>query len=413
MEKKLGRTGKTGDGKREGSRLEAGRREPRKAKDRADICPAAKKCGGCDYQGLPYSEQLRKKEKTVRILLDSFGKVHPITGMENPYHYRNKVHAVFARDKKGNTVSGVYQKGTHKVVPLDTCLIEDEKADEIIVSIRGLLRSFKIKTYDEDSQYGLLRHVLVKRGFSTGEIMVVLVTASPVFPSKNNFVGALRKLHPEITTVIQNINDRGTSMVLGKRDVVLYGKGYIEDRLCGRTFRISAQSFYQVNPVQTEILYARAIKAAGLTGKETVLDAYCGIGTIGLIASDHAKQVIGVELNPDAVRDAITNAKRNSVSNIRFYCEDAGKFMVKMAEDGAKPDVVFMDPPRSGSDETFLGCLAKLAPEKVVYVSCNPETLARDVKFLRKKGYQMQEAWPVDMFPFCAHVETICKLVRK
>ena len=349
----------------------------------------------------------------VRILLDSFGKVHPIIGMENPYHYRNKVHAVFDRDRKGNAISGVYQKGTHKVVPLDTCLIEDEKADEIIVSIRGLLKSFKIRIYDEDSQYGLLRHVLVKRGFSTGEIMVVLVTASPVFPSKNNFVKALRKLHPEITTIVQNINDRGTSMVLGKRDIVLFGKGYIEDRLCGCTFRISAQSFYQVNPVQTEKLYAKAIEAAGLTGKETVLDAYCGIGTIGILASGSAGQVIGVELNPDAVRDAVTNAKRNTVSNIRFYCEDAGEFMVKMAENGTKPDVVFMDPPRSGSSETFLTSLAKLAPEKVFYVSCNPETLARDVKFLRKKGYQMEEAWPVDMFPFCAHVETVCLLSRK
>ncbi|MGN0276057.1 MAG: 23S rRNA (uracil(1939)-C(5))-methyltransferase RlmD [Hominisplanchenecus sp.] len=376
-------------------------------------CPVAKKCGGCDYQGLPYEEQLKKKKKMVRILLDSFGKVHPIIGMENPYHYRNKVHAVFDRDRKGNAISGVYQKGTHKVVPLDTCLIEDEKADEIIVSIRGLLKSFKIRIYDEDSQYGLLRHVLVKRGFSTGEIMVVLVTASPVFPSKNNFVKALHKLHPEITTIVQNINDRGTSMVLGKRDIVLFGKGYIEDRLCGCTFRISAQSFYQVNPVQTEKLYAKAIEAAGLTGKETVLDAYCGIGTIGILASGSAGQVIGVELNPDAVRDAVTNAKRNTVSNIRFYCEDAGEFMVKMAENGTKPDVVFMDPPRSGSSEAFLTSLAKLAPEKVVYVSCNPETLARDVKFLRKKGYRMEEAWPVDMFPFCAHVETVCLLSRK
>jgi len=212
----------------------------------------AKKCGGCEFQGMPYAEQLRHKEKRVRILLDSFGKVHPIIGMKDPYHYRNKVHAVFDRDRRGNAISGVYQKGTHKVVPVDSCMIEDQKADEIIVTIRGLLKSFKIKTYDEDTQYGLLRHVLIRHGFSTGEIMVVLVTASPVFPSKNNFVKALRKVHPEITTVVQNINDRGTSMVLGTRDVVLYGKGFIEDKLCGCTFRISAQSFYQVNPVQSK-----------------------------------------------------------------------------------------------------------------------------------------------------------------
>ena len=367
----------------------------------------AKKCGGCEFQGMPYAEQLRHKEKRVRILLDSFGKVYPIIGMKDPYHYRNKVHAVFDRDRRGNAISGVYQKGTHKVVPVDSCMIEDQKADEIIVTIRGLLKSFKIKTYDEDTQYGLLRHVLIRRGFSTGEIMVVLVTASPVFPSKNNFVKALRKVHPEITTAVQNINDRGTSMVLGARDVVLYGKGYIEDKLCGCTFRISPQSFYQVNPVQTEILYQKAIEAAGLTGKETVLDAYCGIGTIGLIAASKAKQVIGVELNKEAVRDAIKNAKRNQTKNIMFYCEDAGEFMLKMAAEDQQLDVVFMDPPRSGSSEVFLNCLAKLAPKKVVYVSCNPETLARDIRILKKKGYQMQEAWPVDMFPFCDHVETV------
>ena len=379
---------------------------------KAAVCPVAKKCGGCEFQGMPYAEQLKHKEKRVRILLDSFGKVHPIIGMKDPYHYRNKVHAVFDRDRRGNAISGVYQKGTHKVVPVDSCMIEDQKADEIIVTIRGLLKSFKIKTYDEDTQYGLLRHVLIRRGFSTGEIMVVLVTASPVFPSKNNFVKALRKVHPEITTVVQNINDRGTSMVLGTRDVVLYGKGFIEDKLCGCTFRISPQSFYQVNPVQTEILYQKAIEAAGLTEKETVLDAYCGIGTIGLIAASKAKQVLGVELNKEAVRDAIKNAKRNQTKNITFYCEDAGEFMLKMAAEDQQLDVVFMDPPRSGSSEVFLDCLAKLAPKKVVYVSCNPETLARDLRILKKKGYQMQEAWPVDMFPFCDHVEVVSCLHR-
>lgn len=377
-----------------------------------ETCPYAKKCGGCDYQGIPYQEQLKKKEKNVRKLLGQFGKVYPIQGMAHPYHYRNKVHAVFARDRKGNPVSGVYEKGTHRVVPVENCMIEDQTADRIIGSVRGLLKSFKIKVYDEDTGYGLLRHVLVKRGFATGEVMVVLVTASPVFPSKNNFVKALRRLHPEITTVIQNVNDRGTSMVLGKRDIVLYGKGYIEDVLCGCRFRISAQSFYQINSVQTEKLYAKAIELAGLTGKETVFDAYCGIGTIGLIASGKAARVIGAELNPEAVRDAVTNAKRNQVSNIRFYCEDAGKFMLKMAAEGKRADVVLMDPPRSGSSKTFLECLAKMAPEKVVYVSCNPETLARDLGILRKKGYRMEGAWPFDMFPFSGHVETVVLLSR-
>ena len=376
-------------------------------------CPVYKKCGGCDFQGVPYEEQLKIKETQVRQLLAPFCKVHPIAGMKNPYHYRNKVHAVFSHDKKGNAVSGVYQKGTHIVVPVERCMIEDEKADEIIGSIRGLLKSFKIRTYDEDTGYGLLRHVLVRRGFASGEILVVLVTASPVFPSKNNFVKALRKLHPEITTIVQNVNGRGTSMVLGNQEKTLYGKGYIEDILCGYTFRISPKSFYQVNPAQTEILYKKAIKLAGLTGKELVLDAYCGIGTIGLIASRGAGQVIGVELNRDAVRDAVANAKRNQVKNVRFYCADAGKFMVDMAADGVKADVVFMDPPRSGSDVTFLDCLAKMAPKRVVYISCEPERLARDLKYLKKKGYQAEGAWPVDMFGWTGCVETVVMLSRK
>ncbi len=376
-------------------------------------CPVYKKCGGCDFQGVSYEEQLKIKETQVRQLLAPFCKVHPIAGMKNPYHYRNKVHAVFSHDKKGNAVSGVYQKGTHIVVPIERCMIEDEKADEIIGSIRGLLKSFKIRTYDEDTGYGLLRHVLVRRGFASGEILVVLVTASPVFPSKNNFVKALRKLHPEITTIVQNVNGRGTSMVLGNQEKTLYGKGYIEDILCGYTFRISPKSFYQVNPAQTEILYKKAIKLAGLTGKELVLDAYCGIGTIGLIASRGAGQVIGVELNRDAVRDAVANAKRNQVKNVRFYCADAGKFMVDMAADGVKADVVFMDPPRSGSDVTFLDCLAKMAPKRVVYISCEPESLARDLKYLKKKGYQAEGAWPVDMFGWTGCVETVVMLSRK
>lgn len=377
------------------------------------VCPVAKKCGGCEFQGMPYADQLKHKEKRVRILLDSFGKVHPIIGMKDPYHYRNKVHAVFDRDRRGNAISGVYQKGTHKVVPIDSCMIEDQKADEIIVTIRGLLKSFKIRTYDEDTQYGLLRHVLIRRGFSTGEIMVVLVTASPVFPSKNNFVKALRKVHPEITTVVQNINDRGTSMVLGTRDVVLYGKGFIEDKLCGCTFRISAQSFYQVNPVQTERLYQTAMDYAELTGKERVIDAYCGIGTIGMVAAKKVREVIGVELNRNAVKDARINAKLNQIKNIAFYEGDAGRFMVSMAEEGEKADVVFMDPPRSGSDEAFLSSVIRLAPKRIVYVSCGPDTLARDLKYLARNGYQVRKMQPVDMFGFTEHCEMVVQLVKK
>ena len=378
-----------------------------------EVCPVSRTCGGCQYIELPYKKQLKKKQKAVEELLSGFAEVEPIIGMEQPYHYRNKVSAAFALDRKGHVISGVYEEGSHRVVPTDHCLLENEKADEIIVTIRGLLRSFKIKVYDEDSGYGLLRHVLVRTGHATGEIMVVLVTASPVFPSKNNFIKALRERHPEITTIVQNVNGRNTSMVLGEKEHVLYGKGYIEDILCGKRFRISPRSFYQVNPVQTEILYRTAVRYAGCTGRERALDAYCGTGTIGMIAADHAGEVIGVELNGDAVRDAVTNAKRNGVKNISFYQKDAGQFMCQLAQQKAKIDVVFMDPPRAGSDEAFLTALSRLSPKRVVYVSCNPETLRRDLLFLTKKGYKAEKIQPVDMFPGTVHVESVVKLVRK
>lgn len=343
-------------------------------------------------------------------LLGGVCPVRPIIGMEEPYHYRNKVHAVFGLDRKNNPISGIYKEGTHRIFPVDSCLIEDQKADEIIVTIRSMLRSFKIRVFDEDTGYGLLRHVLIRRGFTTGEILVVLVTASPVFPSKNNFVKALREKHPEITTIVQNINGRSTSMVLGDKEHVLYGKGYIEDELCGLRFRISSRSFYQINSVQTEKLYGKAMELAELTGKETVLDAYCGIGTIGLIASKHAGKVIGVELNQDAVRDAVQNAKKNGITNAQFFCNDAGRFMSHMAARGESADVVFMDPPRSGSTEEFIDSVALMQPKRVVYISCGPDTLARDLRMFAKHGYKAKEAWPVDLFGWTEHVETVVLL---
>ena len=376
-------------------------------------CPVSKKCGGCKWIGKEYAVQLKDKEKWVQELLKPYCKLETIIGMENPTHYRNKVHAVFGEDRKHNVISGIYEEGTHKIVPVDSCLIENQKADEIIVSIRKLLPSFKIRPYNEDTGYGLLRHVLIRTGHVSGEIMVVLVLGSPVMPSKNNFVKALVKLHPEITTIVVNVNNRGTSMVLGDKEQVIYGKGYIEDTLCEKVFRISPKSFYQVNPVQTELLYNKAIEYAGLTGKETVVDAYCGTGTIGIIASDKAAKVIGVELNGDAVKDARENAKRNQVKNIEFYQNDAGKFLVGMAEQGASVDVVLMDPPRSGSDEAFLSSVVKIGPKKVVYISCNPETLARDLKYMTSNGYKVSRAVGCDMFPFTSHCECVCLLTRK
>ena len=376
-------------------------------------CSVSKKGGSCQYQGVPYKEQLAAKQKRMKKLLGKFANVKPIIGMDDPFYYRNKVHAVFDRDKKGNIICGTYEAKTHKVVPIEECMIEDKISQEIIRTIRDMLKSFRIKTYDEDTGYGLLRHVLVRRGFSTDEIMVVLVIGSPIFPSKNNFVKALRKKYPQITTVVLNVNDKKTSMVLGERDIVIYGKGYIRDTLCGCTFRISPQSFYQVNPVQTEILYKTAIEYAGLGRKETVIDAYCGIGTIGLVAAKRAKNVIGVELNPDAVRDARINAKENKITNARFYQGDAGEFMENMAENGEHADVVFMDPPRTGSDKKFMSSVIKLNPSRIVYISCGPETLARDLEYLTKHGYDVRKIQPVDMFSFTDHCENICLLTKK
>lgn len=375
-------------------------------------CPAANRCGGCKYQGMDYADQLQKKQSQVETLLGSFVKPLPILGMEEPKYYRNKVHHVLGRDRKGEILSGFYEPNSHRIVGVKECMLEDKKSQEIIGTINSMLKSFKIQVYDERSHSGLLRHILVRRGFETGEIMVVLILTSPIFPGKKNFVKALRDKHPEITTIVLNVNERDTTMVLGERNIVLYGPGYIKDKLCGCMFRISPTSFYQINPVQTEKLYNTAIEYAGLTGKETVIDAYCGIGTIGLTAAAFACKVIGVELNKEAVRDARINCRENGFKNAEFYQGDAGDFMVHMANNGDKADVVFMDPPRSGSTEQFVNAVAKLGPEKVVYVSCNPETQARDLKWFKNRGYKVVKAQPVDMFPYTEHVETVVLLSR-
>lgn len=402
------------------------------------VCPIAGRCGGCQYVSLlsdksvlslkppeggrifkgeeqqnptPYERQLALKYEAVSRLLCKFGRVEAIMGAENPYHYRNKVNAAFKHKRNGEIISGVYEEGTHNVLQVSDCLIESSQAQEIIASVRSLLKSFKITVYNEDSGYGLLRHVMVRTGYATGQVMVVLVTASPIFPSKKNFAKALLKLHPGITTIVQNINEKQTSMVLGDRNVVIYGKGYIEDELCKKKFRISPGSFYQINPVQTECLYEKAVEFADLSGKETVIDAYCGTGTIGIVASDKAHEVIGVELNRDTVRDARVNAKINKASNISFYNNDAGQFMVGLAEQNKAVDVVFMDPPRSGSSEAFMSSLLTLAPDRIVYISCGPESLARDLEYMTRAGiYRVEKMVAVDLFPWTGHTEVICLL---
>ena len=381
--------------------------------NKTSFCPVAGKCGGCQLQNMTYERQLSFKTAKVISLLGKFCHVEEIIGMKSPYHYRNKVQAAFGKTRGGKTISGVYQSSSHRIVCVDKCKIEDKKADEIIVTIRKMIDEFKIQPYNEDTKNGVLRHVLVKRGLKTNEIMVVLVISSPIFKRKNDFIRVLLRKHPEITTIIQNINNKSTSMVLGDREIVLFGNGYITDILCGCKFRISAKSFYQINPIQTQKLYNIAIDYAQLSGKEIVLDAYCGIGTIGIVASKNAKNVIGVELNNDAVHDAKINAKENNIDNISFYNDDAGEFMIKFVNSGQKVDVVFMDPPRSGSDKNFLSKLVMLSPKRIVYISCNPETQARDLIFLSKNGYKVKKIQPVDMFPHTSHVETVVLLTRK
>lgn len=374
-------------------------------------CPVYRKCGGCQLQNMPYEKQLAWKQSRVRTLLGTYATPEPIIGMKHPYHYRNKVQAAFGTDIHGNILSGVYQSGTHRIVKVDRCMTEDEKADEIIVTIRGLLPKCKMTTYDERRGTGFLRHVLIKRGFESGEIMVVLVSATPMFTAKKHFLRALLELHPEITTVLLNINPRSTSMVLGEDERVLYGPGRIEETLCGLRFSISARAFYQINPLQTQVLYQTAIDMAQLTGKESVIDAYCGVGTIGLIAARTAGQVLGVENNASAIQDAKENAKRNQITNIHFTCADAGEYMQYIAEEGEHVDVVLMDPPRAGSDACFLRALLRLAPQKIVYISCNPETQARDLAVLRC-DYRVKKIQPVDMFPHTNHIECVVKLCR-
>ena len=377
----------------------------------------AKNCGGCPLLGLDYAAQLKQKEEKVRALLGKYGPVHPIRGMEQPYHYRNKVISTFTTGWGGKLTSGIYAANSHKVLPVESCLLQDEVLDKTMQAVRAAANACRYQPYDEDKGTGLVRHCLLRRGVATGQVMVVLVTAQPVLPGAKNFVKALLAEAAQrgvtVTTVVQNVNSRKTSVVLGEAEKVLYGKGFILDTLCGKTYAISPRSFYQVNPAQTEVLYGLAVEAAKLTGKEVVLDAYCGIGTIGLTAADHAKQVVGVELNRDAVQDAIGNARHNGVKNARFFAADATRWIREAAAAGEKADVIFMDPPREGSTPEFLASVARMAPKRVVYVSCNPVTLARDLATLTKLGYKAEGFTPVDMFPHTEHVETVVLLSHK
>ena len=399
-------------------------------KKKRSRCPVSALCGGCSMIDVPYDEQIREKWETLEDLIGDYVVPDPFIRMKAPEHYRHKVTSVFAPDRKGRPVCGIYREGTHEVVPVKSCLIDHIQADRIIQTIYSLLPSFRIHVYDEDMDMGLLRYVQVRAARATKEIMVTLVLTDPVLPSRNTFVRELTKRHPEITTIVLNVNDRDTTMVLGNRETIIYGKGYIEDDLCGKRFRISSRSFYQINPLMTEKLYNIAVDCAALSGRENVLDAYCGIGTIGIIAAPHARRVLGVELNSDAVRDAQHNIAMNELDNIEILQGDATEFMTGLAqrltdpEEGAERnpasgsarrqerfDVLFMDPPRSGATEDFMRAACAIRPKKIVYISCSPWSLQRDLAFFTENGYVTKKAIPVDMFPYTGGIETVCLLV--
>ena len=374
------------------------------------------KCGGCPLLNQPYPDQLKHKQQLEQRLLGRFAPVSPVLGQAEPWHYRNKAIATFATGPRGRLTCGIYAAGTHRVLPYTDCLLQDTVINQTIAAVLEAARACRWPAFEEDRGTGLLRHVLVRRGKTSGQVLVVLVTAQENLPGSRNFVKALREKAPWVTSVVQNCNPRRTSAVLGSDVRTLYGPGKITDTLCGLQFAISPRSFYQVNPEQTEVLYAKAIEFAALTGKETVIDAYCGIGTIGLCAAGRAKQVIGVERNPDAVRNACANAAANKINNARFICADATDWMRAAAQPGSglpHPDVVFLDPPREGSTPACIDAVAAMKPKRVVYVSCNPETLARDLTHLTRRGWKAVKIQPVDMFPHTEHVETVVLLSHK
>ncbi len=374
-------------------------------------CPVYKKCGGCQLD-VPYPQQLGYKMRIIRELLGKYGKPEPVIAMENPLHYRCKVSAAFGYTR-GRVLCGVWQSNSGKIVETEQCALEDLRAGKIIRTIRELLPRFKLRTYDEITGKGFLRFVTIRVGKHTGEILVALGTGAGKESALPGFVNELVRRCPEITTLVCCVSTGRLNLLLGETETVLYGPGQITDTLCGKAFRISARSFFQVNPTQTERLYAAAVELAGLTGTERVMDAYCGVGTIGILAAERAGQVLAVEVNGDAVKNARENAKLNGVGNIKFYHGDAGDFMDAMVQSGETAQVVFTDPPRAGCSRKFLDSLLRLAPEKIVYISCNPETQARDLRTLTAGGYKVKKIQPVDLFPFTRHIECIVSMSRQ
>ncbi|RWR04838.1 23S rRNA (uracil(1939)-C(5))-methyltransferase RlmD [Siminovitchia fortis] len=380
-------------------------------------CPIFAECGGCQLQHISYEGQLQAKEKQVRDVLGRIGKlenvkVHPVLGMKNPWHYRNKAQVPIG-EREGGLVGGFYKQRSHEIIDMEACLIQQEENDEVLQKVKAICGEFGIRAYNEKSHKGTLRHIMIRSGKVTGEIMVVLITRTPDIPNRRKLVERIVSEVPGIKSVVQNVNTKRTNVIFGEQTNVLWGEEFIYDYIGDVKFAISARSFYQVNPDQTKVLYDKALEYAGLSGEETVIDAYCGIGTISLFLAQRANKVYGVEIVPEAIEDAMRNAELNGITNVEFEVGEAEKVIPQWYEQGVQADVLVVDPPRKGCDETLLETIIEMKPKKLVYVSCNPATLARDLRILEDGGYETMQVQPVDMFPHTTHVECVAKLRLK
>ena len=381
-------------------------------------CETYQRCGGCDLRHMKYETTLNLKRNTVQSLINKSLKnkieAEKTIGMKNPYNYRNKAQFPVGIDKEGNPTVGVFAQRSHTIIPIKNCKIQTEISQEIARSIIEFIKENKISIYDEEKQNGAIRHIVIKVGKYTKQIMCILVVNEEIGKTnENKLVEMLCTKYKDVKTIVKNINNKNTNVILGKQNVNLYGDGYIEDKLGEYTFKISPMSFYQVNPIQAEVLYNTAIEAANLSKEDTLFDLYCGIGTIGIFASKFVKQVYGIEIVEQAIEDAKENAKINKIENAEFYAGDVEEVLPKIIKkENIKPNVVFVDPPRKGLDNKTIGALKELKPEKIVYISCNPATLARDLALL-DESYEIKEVQPVDMFPFSKHVENVTVLKIK
>ncbi|ARP41354.1 23S rRNA (uracil-5-)-methyltransferase RumA [Geobacillus thermodenitrificans] len=380
-------------------------------------CPVYRQCGGCQLQHLSYEGQLKAKEKQVKEVLARIGKlehvtVHPVIGMKNPWRYRNKAQ-VPVGEREGGLIAGFYKERSHEIIDMDACFIQQEKNDVVVQAVKRIAERYGVRPYDELTHRGVLRHIVARYGAATGEVMVVLVTRTERLPHEQEIVRDIIRDIPDVKSIVQNINPERTNVIFGVKTRVLWGSEFITDRIGDIQFAISARSFYQVNPEQTKVLYDKALEYAELTGTETVIDAYCGIGTISLFLAKKAKHVYGVEIVPEAIEDAKRNAAFNGITNVTFAVGAAEDVIPRWYEEGIRADCLVVDPPRKGCDAALLETIMAMKPPRVVYVSCNPATLARDLRILEDGGYETIEVQPVDMFPHTAHVESVARLALK